>query len=101
MDLAAVAEDSFGHVVNGPGDVREVRPGVILTHSPNPMPEFGSASRLRLGSDVDGSVREVRAWFAARARDRFVWSIGPSTAPPTWNSASSISAPRRTRPSPS
>lgn len=81
MDLAAVAEDSFGYVVNEPGDLREVRPGVILTHSPNPMPEFGSASRLRLGSDVDGSVREVRAWFAARARDRFVWSIGPSTAP--------------------
>jgi hypothetical protein len=81
MDLAAVAEDVFGYVLNRPGDVREVWPAVVLTHSPNPMPEFGSASRVRLGSEVDDPVREVRAWFAARARDRFIWSIGPSTTP--------------------
>ena len=81
MDLAAVAEDVFGYVLNRPGDVREVLPGVVLTHSPNPMPEFGSASRIRFGSEVDDPVREVRAWFAARGRDRFVWSLGPSTTP--------------------
>ncbi len=81
MDLAAVAEDGFGYVVNRPGDVREVWPGAILTHSPNPLPELGSASRIRLGSEVDHPVRDVRAWFAARGRDRFVWSLGPSTIP--------------------
>lgn len=81
MDLAAVAEDGFGYVVNRPGDVREVRPGVILTHSPNPLPEFGSASRIRLGGEVEDAVREVRAWFATRGRGRFVWSLGPSTTP--------------------
>ena len=81
MDLAAVAEDGFGYVVNRPGDVREVRPGVILTHSPNPLPEFGSASRIRLGSEIDDPVREVRAWFATWGRDRFVWCLGPSTTP--------------------
>ena len=81
MDLAAVAEDGFAYVVNRPGDVREIRPGVILSHNPNPLPELGSASRIRLGGEVDGTVRDVRAWFAARGRDRFVWSIGPSTTP--------------------
>jgi hypothetical protein len=81
MDIAAVAEDALGYVVNRPGDVREVRPGAILTHSPNPMPQFGSASRIRLGSEIDRPVREVRAWFATRGRDSFVWSLGPSTTP--------------------
>jgi predicted N-acetyltransferase YhbS len=81
MDLAAVAEDGFGYVVNRPGDVREVWPGSILTHSPSPLPEFGSASRIRLGSEVDDPVRDVRAWFASRDRARFVWSLGPSTTP--------------------
>jgi len=81
MDLAAVAEDGAGYVVNRPGDVREIRPGVVLTHSPNPLPEFGSASRIRLGGEVHGVVRDVRGWFAARGRDRFVWSLGPSTTP--------------------
>jgi predicted N-acetyltransferase YhbS len=82
VDLAAVAEDVFGLVANLPGDVREVRPDVILTNSPSPVPEFGSASRIRFGSEVDGPVREVRAWFATRGRDQFVWSLGPSTTPP-------------------
>lgn len=45
------------------------------------MPESGSASRIGFGSQVDDSVREVRVWFATRGRDRFVWSLGPSTTP--------------------
>jgi len=81
MDPAAVAEDGFGYVVTTPGDVREARPDVILTHSPAPIPEFGSACRVRFGPSVDGSVTMVRAWFAACGRERFVWLIGPSTTP--------------------
>lgn len=81
MDIATVAEDALGYVVNRPGDVREVWPDVILTHSPNPMPGYGSASRIRLGREIDRPVREVRAWFATRGRDSFVWSLGSSTTP--------------------
>jgi hypothetical protein len=81
MDPAAVAEDGFGYVVTTPGEVRETRPEVILTHSPTPMPEFGSACHVRLGQSVDGPVTMVREWFAARGRELFVWLIGPSTMP--------------------
>lgn len=81
MDPAAVAEDASGYVVTEPGEVRETRPEVILTHGPIPMPEYGSASRLRLGPEVDAAVRMVRAWFAQHGRERFVWAVGPSTTP--------------------
>ena len=81
MDPAAIAEDGPGYVVLTPGEVRETRPDVILTHSPTPMPELGSACRIRLGPDVDGPVATVRGWFAARGRERFVWLVGPSTTP--------------------
>jgi len=81
MDPAAVAEDGFGYVVLTPGEVREARPDVILTHGPIPMPEFGSASRIRFGPAIEGPIAMVRAWFAARGRERFVWLVGPSTTP--------------------
>ena len=81
MDPAAVAEDGFGYVVTTPGEVRETRPEVILTHGPIPMPEHGSACRLRFGPLVEGPVRLVREWFAARGRQRFVWLVGPSATP--------------------
>jgi GNAT superfamily N-acetyltransferase len=81
MDPAAVAEDGFGYVVTTPGEVRETRPEVILTHSPTPMPEFGSACRVRFGPSVDGPVTMVREWFAACGREQFVWLVGPSTTP--------------------
>lgn len=81
MDAAGVAEDGFGYVVLVPGEVRETRPDVILTHSPTPMPEMGSASRIRFGPEIDGPVTMVRDWFAARGRERFVWLVGPSTTP--------------------
>ncbi len=81
MDPAAVAEDGFGYVVVTPGEVRETRPEVILTHSPTPMPEFGSACRVRFGPAVDGPVATVRERFAARGREQFVWLVGPSTTP--------------------
>jgi GNAT superfamily N-acetyltransferase len=81
MDPAAVAEDGAGYVVTTPGEVRETRRDVILTHNPIPMPEFGSACRMRFGPSVEGPVAIVRAWFAARGRERFVWLVGPSTTP--------------------
>ena len=81
MDPAAVAEDGAGYVVTAPGEVRETRPEVILTHGPTPMPEFGSACRVRFGPSVDGPVTMVREWFAARGREQFVWFVGPSTTP--------------------
>jgi GNAT superfamily N-acetyltransferase len=81
MDPAAVAEDGFGYVVTTPGEVRETQPEVILTHGPIPMPEFGSACRVRFGPRVDGPVAMVREWFAARGRERFVWLVGPSATP--------------------
>lgn len=82
MDPAAVAEDGFGYVVTSPGEVREVRPDGILTHGPIPMPEFGSACRLRFGPAIDGRVAAVRAWFAALGRAQFVWLVGPRATPP-------------------
>ncbi|MGD0863051.1 MAG: hypothetical protein ABSA21_09875 [Candidatus Limnocylindrales bacterium] len=81
MDLAAVAEDAFGYVLNSPGEVREIWPNVILTHGPTPMPENGSASRIRFGRRIEGPVQAVREWFGARGRERFLWVIGPSTKP--------------------
>ena len=65
--------DAFGYVVTMPGEVRETRPEVILTHGPIPMPEFGSACRVRFGPRVDGPVAMVRGWFAERGRESFVW----------------------------
>lgn len=59
MDPAAVAEDGFGYVVTTPGEVRETRPDVILSHGPIPMPEAGSASRIRFGPSIDGPVAMV------------------------------------------
>jgi predicted N-acetyltransferase YhbS len=81
MGPAAVAEDGAGYVVTTPGEVRETRPDVILTHSPTPMPEFGSACRIRFGPGLDGPVTMVREWFGARGREMFVWLVGPSTTP--------------------
>jgi GNAT superfamily N-acetyltransferase len=81
MDPAAVAEDGPGYVVLTPGEVRETRRDAILTHGPIPMPEFGSACRIRFGPEIDGRVAIVRSWFAERARERFVWLVGPSTTP--------------------
>lgn len=81
MTPEAVAEDAFGYVVTTAGEVREVRPDVILTHGPVPMPEHGSASRIRFGPAIDAPVGAVRAWFAARGREQFVWLLGPSTTP--------------------
>jgi len=81
MDPAAVAEDGFGYVVLTSGEVREERPDVILTHGPIPLPEAGSACRIRFGPDIDGPVATVRDWFAALGRERFVWLVGPSATP--------------------
>ena len=74
MDRAAVAEDAFGYVVTTPDEVRETRPDVILTHGPIPMPEFGSACRVRFGAAVEGPVAMVRAWFAARGRAQAMYT---------------------------
>jgi GNAT superfamily N-acetyltransferase len=81
MNPAAVAEDGFGYVVTTPGEVRETRPDVILTHGPIPMPEHGSASRVRFGPELDRAVATVRQWFAERGGERFVWLVGPSATP--------------------
>jgi hypothetical protein len=64
MDPAGVAEDGPGYVVTTPGEVRETRPDVILTHSPIPMPEFGSACRIRFGPAIADPIAMVREWFA-------------------------------------
>jgi GNAT superfamily N-acetyltransferase len=80
-DLSTLAEDAVGYLLSGPGEVREIWPSVVLFHSPNPMPEFGMATHVRLAGDPRRSIRDVRAWFAAHGRRRFVWSIGPSTTP--------------------
>lgn len=52
-----------------------------LRHMTFPDVQGGSAQRVRLGDDVDGAIAEVRAWFAARGRERFLWTVGPSTTP--------------------
>lgn len=79
-DLAR-SEDAVGDLVLKPGEVREILSNVTLLHSPVPMPEHGQATRIRFGDGPEGSVQAVRAWFRARGRERFVWSIGPSTTP--------------------
>jgi hypothetical protein len=63
MDIAAVAEDAVGYVPNRPGDVREVWPGGILTHSPNPMPgtarPAGSGSGRSIAGFATGITRDT------------------------------------------
>jgi hypothetical protein len=39
------------------------------------------AIRLRLGDDPAGAVGEAKDWFRAQGRERFFWSVGPSTTP--------------------
>jgi hypothetical protein len=46
LDSAAIAEVGPGYFVLSPGEVRETRPGVILTHGPIPMPEFVEPGRV-------------------------------------------------------
>lgn len=81
MDLAIIAEDAVGDLLLKPGEIREVRSNVTLLHSPVPMPEHGVATRVRFGDESEGSIQAVRAWFGARGRERFIWSLGPSTTP--------------------
>ena len=41
----------------------------------------GCATRLRFGRNVEETVAAVRASFADRGRDEFLWLCGPSTTP--------------------
>ena len=100
MDPASVAEDGAGYVVLSPGEVRETRPDVILTHGPIPMPEFGSACRIRFGPEVAGPVAMVQGWFAAHGRARFVWLVGPGTPPPAPGPGPRPTPPPRAAPRP-
>jgi hypothetical protein len=76
-----LAEDALAFLVPRPGEVVLETEEYCLRHMPSPHPLAGCAARLRLGRDVDEAVAAVRAWFADRGREKFLWLLGPSTTP--------------------
>jgi len=65
-----------------PGEVILETEQYCLRHMSSPHPLAGCAARLRLGRNVEKAVTAVRAWFADRGREQFLWLCGPSTRPP-------------------
>lgn len=80
-DPALVAEDPDAYSVLSRLDERLITPDAVLHLSSNPLPDFNGASRLRFGGDVGARVAEIRAWFAERERQAFMWSVGPHATP--------------------
>jgi GNAT superfamily N-acetyltransferase len=80
-DARRLAEGAFAYTPRWPTQESEERGGYVVVHGPNPHHLFGLALRLRLGSDADAVVEEVRAWFAERNRRTFTWLVGDSSTP--------------------
>jgi hypothetical protein len=78
-----IAEDAIGWLATGDDVDRVVRDDVILLHRPLSFAWFGVATRVRAadGDAADALIRESRAWFAERGRDRFTWMLGEHTTP--------------------
>jgi hypothetical protein len=84
IDPAVVAEDAQAWLPAGPSTDRLDAGDVVLRHFPHsPHFWYGSATRPRFDpAVVDRRVAEVRAWFAERSREEFMWMVGESATPP-------------------
>jgi len=77
--LTDLAEDAFAYI-DGPTVELEQRPEFILRNDPSPHPMFGMVLRPRL-RDVDETLAETRAWFAARGRTTYTWFVSSAATP--------------------
>lgn len=82
QDPLLLAEDAWAYRVPWPNQIRHDAGDVVLFHGPATPYWTGNASRIRFDpSSADRRIGEVRAWFAERGRDGFLWSVGASATP--------------------
>jgi len=78
----ALAEDLNMNLPQLPGVEHVVTPRYAAIIGQGSDPHFNVVQRLRLdGADIEATVAEVRALFAARGRHRFTWEVGSSATP--------------------
>jgi GNAT superfamily N-acetyltransferase len=77
--LRDLAEDAFAYLP-APEVELEHRPEMVLRNEPGVNPFFGLVLRPRL-DDVDAALASARAWFAARGRSSYVWTVADSSEP--------------------
>jgi GNAT superfamily N-acetyltransferase len=76
-----LAEDAFAYTPLWPAYEREEREQCVLFHGPSAHRWFAMALRLRLGSDVETVVEDVRDWFRERGRRELTWIVTDSSTP--------------------
>lgn len=82
QDPLLIAEDVRSYREPWPNQVRHDAGDVVLFHAPATFYWAGNASRIRFDpSSADRRIGEVRAWFAERGRDGFLWLVGASATP--------------------
>jgi hypothetical protein len=80
-ELRGLAEDAYAYLGGRPWQQQLTTDQFVAIHGPTEHAFGGIATRVRFGDDVENGVSTVKAWFRDRARDAFVWSVGPSTTP--------------------
>jgi hypothetical protein len=79
--LRAFAEDAYAYTPAKPWQTVLGRDEFVLKNAATAGPAGGIAARLRMGSEFDRCVAEVKRWFAENGRAAFVWMLGPSSTP--------------------
>lgn len=76
-----LAEDAFAYTPLWPTFQREEHDGYVLLHGPSQHHLMGLVLRLRLDTNVEAVVEDVRGWFQERGRGEFTWLVGDSSKP--------------------
>jgi GNAT superfamily N-acetyltransferase len=79
--LRSLAEDAAAYLPEGPGSRRIVDERYVAEIGAEPSPGHNVVSRLRLGDDVEATVREVRQHYLDAGRRASTWEVATGSTP--------------------
>jgi GNAT superfamily N-acetyltransferase len=79
--LRSLAEDAAAYLPEGPGSRRIVDERYVVEIGAEPSPGHNVVSRLRLGENVDETVRDVRRLYLDAGRDTCTWEVSTASTP--------------------
>ncbi|MDX6533179.1 MAG: hypothetical protein QOF68_923 [Gaiellales bacterium] len=79
--LRSLAEDAAAYIPEHPGCRRIVHDRYLAEIGPDPAHDMNVVSRLRLGENVEETVRDVRRLYLDAGRDTCTWEVSTASTP--------------------